>query len=220
MDNLTLDNHGSESIDAFFKDAIEENFERDEVIVHGDQTPHGVYLIKKGFVKVYSVSAIGQHNLLLIHGTNELFPLPWALDGPQKEGIYYESLADLVVLRTSKNNLRAAMGTNHWLTEQVLRQLLSVFTIYAERIQSLGYRSARERVISCLLDLSARFGRKEGEQTVIEVPITHKDIADLINTTREHASITLGALFNEGLIIQTDHQFIIKDEEKLLAELS
>jgi CRP-like cAMP-binding protein len=220
MVNMILGKSDSESILAYFINGTLKHFPKDEIIVQGDEEPRGVYMIQEGYVKAYSISQLGQENLLLIHGANEIMPLPWALDGPQKLGVFYKTMSDVTALSTSKVALRAAMGSNSWLTEQVLRQLVNTFTVYAQRIQSLGFRLPRERVVACLLDLATRFGRKVGRNIVIEAPITHQDIADSINVTRETASRVLEALSKNGLVTQEKHFFIIKDEQKLQTELS
>lgn len=216
---MTLNKSDSESIASHFREGISKHFLKGEILIQGDERPTGVYLIESGYVKAYSISQLGQQNLLLIHGANEIMPLPWALDGAQKMGVFYEAMSDVMVFRTSKDYLRATMGVNPWLTEQIMSQLLNTFTVYAQRIQSLGYRLPRERVIACLLDLATRFGRNEGHSIIIEAPITHQDIADSINMTRETASRSLELLFQDGLVIQEDHLFIIKNEHKLQAEL-
>jgi CRP/FNR family transcriptional regulator len=216
---MTLSKSDSESIISHFNEGSTELFMKGDVLIQGDEVPSGVFFIQSGYVKAYSISQLGQQNLLLIHGSNEIMPLPWALDGPQKIGIFYEAMSAVKVLQTSKDSLRLAMGTNSWLTEQILRQLVNTFTVYAQRIQNLGYRLPRERIIACLLDLSARFGHVDGRHTTIQAPITHQDIADSVSTTRETASRALELLIQDGLITQRDHLFIINDEKKLQAEL-
>jgi CRP-like cAMP-binding protein len=146
-------------------------------------------------------------------------PLPWALDGPQKVGIYYEAISPVATLRTSKDYLRSSMGKNPWLSEQILRQLVNTFTIYAQRIQNLGYRLPRQRAIACLLDLATRFGQKDGHTIVISAPITHQDVADSTNMTRETASRALEGLAEDGFVVQKDHAFVIIDERKMQKEL-
>src|SRR4030095_10987841 len=219
MSNMVLSKSDSESILAYFTNGVLKHFPKGEVIVQGDEEPKGVYLIQKGYVKAYSISHLGQENLLLVHGANEIMPLPWALDGPQKLGIFYEAISNVTVLITSKIDLRSAMGSNSWLTEQILRQLVNTFTVYAQRIQSLGYRLPRERVIACLLALATRFGHKVGQDTVIKAPITHQDIADSISMSRETASRAIMLLTKDELLAQKNHLFIIKNEQKLQSEL-
>jgi CRP/FNR family cyclic AMP-dependent transcriptional regulator len=220
MSNMTLNRHACESIDAHFDEGTSKRYLKSEIIVQGNEEPSGVFIILEGYVKAYSISQLGQQNLLLIQGAHEILPLPWALDGPQKVGIFYEALSDVTLKRTSKAALRVSMGRNPWLTEQILRQLVDAFTVYAQRIQSLGYRLPRERIIACLLDLSTRFGEKHGDNTIIRAPITHQDIADSTNMTRETASRAVELLFNDKLIHQENHFFVINDETKLQAELS
>lgn len=217
---MALNRRASESIDAHFDEGTTKRYLKNEIIVQGDEEPSGVFFILDGYVKAYSISQLGQQNLLLIQGEHEILPLPWALDGPQKVGIFYEAMSDVTVKRTSKSNLRTAMGSDPWLTEQILRQLVDAFTVYAQRIQSLGFRLPRERIIACLLDLSTRFGEKHGDSTMICAPITHQDIADATNMTRETASRAIELLSKDKLIHQEDHYFIINDDAKLKAELS
>lgn len=207
------------SISSYFSDGIVMEFVAGETIVNGFDEPKGVFLIKKGFVKSYSTSVDGHANLLLIHEAGEIIPLPWALDGFHMTGLFYETISDVTVIKTSKDKLRNEMGNNMWLTQEILNQVVSVVAIYTQRIQMLEFRSARGRVIAELLFFAERFGKVSGNQVVIEAPITHQDIADSINMNRETASRALELLFEEKLIGQDNHLFTILDLAKLKEEL-
>lgn len=208
-----------ESIIAHFSDGKLMHFTSEETIINGIEDPEGIYLIKKGFVKAYSVSRAGHGNLLLIHQADEFIPLPWALDGAHTTGLYYEAMTDVTVLRASKDKLRDAMGKNTWLSQEILKQAVNIITVYTQRIQALEFRSARGKIIAELLALSERFGEKHGKEVLINAPITHQDIADSINMTRETASRELEQLFEEGLMGQKDHLFTVLDLPKLQAAL-
>lgn len=123
------------------------------------------------------------------------------------------------VCNITKDSLSSAMGTNSWLTGQILRQLVNTFTVYEQRMQNIGYRLPRERVIACLLDLATRFGEVQGHEIVIKTPITLRDISDSINMSRGTASRALELLTQDKLLIQRNHFFVIKDEHKLQAGL-
>jgi CRP-like cAMP-binding protein len=205
----------NESIVAHFNDGLLMHFSKEETIINGIDEPEGIYLIKKGFVKAYSVSWGGHANLLLIHEAGEFIPLPWALDGAHTTGLFYEAMTDVTVLRASKDKLRAAMGNNAWLAQEILKQTVNIITVYTQRIQTLEHRTARGRIIAELLYLADRFGKPRGTQILIDAPITHQDIADSINMNRETASRALEVLFKEGLIDQKDHLFSILNVPKL-----
>jgi CRP/FNR family transcriptional regulator len=204
-----------DSIIAHFSDGLLIHFKKDDVIIQVDEEPEGVYLIKSGFVRAYSISRDGQKNLLLIHKDGEFIPLPWALDGGHTSGMFYEAMTNVEVLRAGKNQLRTAMGKNTWLSREVLAQTVNVVSVYTQRIQTLEYRSAKERIISEIVYLSARFGEKQGKQIIINAPITHQDIADSINMTRETASRALEQLFDSKLMGQKNHLFTVFDIDKL-----
>jgi CRP/FNR family transcriptional regulator len=218
--DLPISRSENESIVAHFSDGLLMHFTKEETIIDGINKPEGVYLIKKGFVKAYSVSKKGHANLLLIHEAGEFIPLPWALDGAHTTGLYYEAMTDVTVLRASKDRLRAAMGNNSWLSQEILKQAVNILAVYTNRIQTLEFRTARGRVISELLNYAERFGKSSGKKVIINAPITHQDIADSINMTRETASRALELLFDEGLVGQDEHLFTILDLPKLQSVLS
>lgn len=198
-----------ENIDTHFSDGVLSKFLKGETIISGLDEPKSVYLIKSGFVKAFTVTKAGQENLLLIHDRGEFIPLSWALDGTHTEGLFYEAMSDVTVLRTSKEKLRVAMNTNLWLSQEILRQSLNIIAAYAQRIQTLEFRTARQRLVAELLSLTEMFGKTLGGRVVIDAPITHQDIADSISMNRETASRALGLLFEEGLVEQTDHLFTV-----------
>ena len=204
-----------ESIVAHFSDGLLIHFSRGDTIINGIDEPEGIYLIKEGFVKAYSISRNGHANLLLIHEAGEFIPLPWALDGAHTTGLFYEAMTDVTVLRASKDKLRTAMGNNTWLSQEILKQAVNIITIYTQRIQTLEFRSARERIVAELIYVAERFGKPRGKEILIDAPITHQDIADSINMSRETASRALELLFEEGLIGQKDHLFTVIDLPKL-----
>jgi CRP-like cAMP-binding protein len=210
----------NESIVAHFSDGLLLHFAKDETIIDDTEEPEGVYLIKEGFIKAYSISQTGHINLLLIHEVGEFIPLPWALDGPHTTGLYYAAMTNVAVLRASKDKLRTAMGNNTWLSQEILRQAVTILTVYTKRIQTLEFRSARGRIIAELLYLAERFGKTIGKMILIDAPITHQDLADSINMTRETASRALELLFKEGLVDQKNHLFRVLDAPKLQAVLS
>ncbi len=209
-----------ESIVAHFSGGTVMHFSKAGTIINGYDEPEGVYLIKKGFVKAYSISQAGHGNLLLIHQAGEFIPLPWALDGEYATGLFYEAITDVTVLRAPKGKLRTAMGNNAWLSQEVLKQAVNIISVYTQRIQTLQFRSARGRIIAELINLTARFGNHKGANIQIDAPLTHQDLADSINMSRETASKALELLFREGLVSQKDHFFVIRDLPKLRESLS
>ena len=209
-----------EDLDSYFDDGKTLQYSKGDTIINGLDEPEGVYIIKEGFVKAYTITKAGQENLLLIHDTGEFIPLIWALDGSHTEGLYYVAMSDVTVLKTTKEKLRSAMSDNKWLSQEILKQSVHIITTYSQRITALEYRTARERIIAELLNLAEMFGKKHGKKVLIDAPVTHEDIANSINMTRETASRALGLLFEEELLSQDERLFTILDLTKLQEALS
>lgn len=208
-----------QDIGVFFEDGRVLKYSKGDTIIDGLNEPDGVYFIMEGFVKAFTLTKAGHENLLLVHDAGEFIPLIWALDGSHTEGLYYEALSDVMVLKTSKEKLRSAMSDDKWLSQEILKQSVNIITIYSQRIQALEFRTARERIVAELLNLAEMFGKKHGKKVLIEAPVTHQDIANSINMTRETASRALGLLFEEELLGQDEHLFTILDFEKFQEEL-
>jgi len=143
---LTTPKNRDKSIISHFNDGLIMNFSKEDTIIHGFDEPDGVYLIKNGFVKAFSVSKSGNINLFLIHEAGEFIPLPWALDGTNNTGLSYEAMSDVTIIKASKDKLREALGNNQWLSQEILNQTVNVIALYTQRIQTLEFRSARGRI--------------------------------------------------------------------------
>lgn len=208
-----------ENIDSYFDDGRILKYSKGDTIIVGFEEPHGVCVIKEGFVKAFTITKAGHENLLLVHDVGEIIPLIWALDGVHTEGLYYEAISDVTVLKTTKEKLRSAMSDNMWLSQEVLKQSVHIISMYSQRIQALEFRTARERIIAELLNLAEMFGKEDGKKVLIDAPVTHQDIANSINMNRETATRALGLLFEEELLGQDEHLFTILDLPKLKEEL-
>ena len=204
-----------DTIEHYLSGGVIKHYTKGDIIINGFDEPQCVFLIKKGFVKAYTITKAGQENLQLIHKAGEFIPLIWALDGAHKEGLFYQAMSDITVLETSKQQLRAVMTESTWVSQEILKQSVNIIIAYAQRIETLEFRTARERLIAELLNLSKKFGKTHGNQVLIDAPITQQDIADSINMTRETASLALGLLFEEGLVKQVDHLFTVRAVDKL-----
>jgi CRP/FNR family transcriptional regulator, global nitrogen regulator len=69
-----------------------------------------------------------------------------------------------------------------------------------EVIESLLDREVSARLATLLLNLGVRFGETNGSDTVLNVRLTHQDLANMIASTREAVSKVMSEFQREGLI--------------------
>jgi CRP/FNR family cyclic AMP-dependent transcriptional regulator len=86
----------------------------------------------------------------------------------------------------------------------------------AARLALLGLPGARARLAGLLLDLAQRFGIRDARGVIVDLRLTHRELAALIGATRETVSVTMVELRAAGLIRSEQRRVIILDEARLL----
>jgi CRP-like cAMP-binding protein len=86
----------------------------------------------------------------------------------------------------------------------------------AARLALLGLPGARARLAGLLLDLAQRFGIRDSRGVIVDLRLTHREMAALIGATRETVSVTMVELRRAGLIRTEQRRVIILDEARLL----
>jgi CRP/FNR family cyclic AMP-dependent transcriptional regulator len=203
-----------ELIQAFESQGSKLTYKKGEYIIRPGETPPGVFYICDGLVKAYDITKYGEENLLVIRRTGELFPLIWAITGAERQ-IIYEAIAPTVVCKISREQFLAHIQAHTDALAPILDMTLEMYRIHSERILNLEYRSVRERLISFLLTMGSRFGRKVEDGLLIDVPLRHQDIASSINASRETTTRELTALERKGLLENEQSIIILKDTKTL-----
>lgn len=189
-------------------------YKKGEFIIRPGDSPPGVFYIESGIVKAYDITKYGEENLLIIRKDHEIFPLIWALTGQERD-IIYEALSDVSVWRVDRKLFLDLIKKDPDVLQPLLDMTIEMYRIHSERIINLEYRSVRERLISFLLTMSSRFGKKTDEGILINVPLKQQDIASSINASRETTSRELTALERRGLIGNGTGFIVLKDVKQL-----
>jgi len=204
---------------AYFKAGTCMRFKKGQLIIRPEDSPAYIYYVERGFIKAYSITKYGEENLHVIRRTGEVFPLIWVFTDEHRD-IAYESLDNSVIWRQPKDDYLKFLENSPDATGAVLELAIRAYRTYAERVNTLEYRSVRERVVSFLLSCMRRFGTPLPDGSVrINAPLRQQDIASSINSTRETTSRELTALIRKDLISIDDRTIVLKDIAKLKAML-
>lgn len=87
-----------------------------------------------------------------------------------------------------------------------------------ERMNYMVFGNAYNKVASIIAICAERFGIKFNGEVEIGVPLTHKDIANLLGMARETVSIEIKKLEKMGIIGYHGRHIIVKDIKKLRKE--
>lgn len=205
-------------LDEFFLEKKQRVYKKGEIILEAEINPPSVFYIEKGFIKVYSLDSSGEEKNYVFYKDGVIFPLVLVLKGTP-DNLYYEAMSDTIIRETTKESFMQFIHSDKEVLEEVLQMVLDLFGVYLDRVENLELSKAYARVIARLLFIAKRFGRVEGNRVLLDIPITHYDIADSIALTRETTSREIEKLRKKGLITYIDRSVWINDAEKLKDEL-
>jgi CRP-like cAMP-binding protein len=195
---VTTDKH--QLLIHYFQRGVRAVYKKGQLVIQPQESPRHIYYIETGYVKAYSVTKYGDENLHIIRQKHEIFPLIWTFTEEHRE-ISYEAIDEVVVWQQPIKQYLAFLEKNPGSAVTVLGLAIDAYRISAEHVNTLEYRTVRERAASFLLACGRRFGVTAQDGTVrIDVPLLHKDIASSINASRESTSRELSHLTHKGLV--------------------
>ena len=82
------------------------------------------------------------------------------------------------------------------------------------------HREVSTRLATLLMNLGERFGESNGVGILIEVRLTHQDLANMIASTREAVSKVMSELQRDGVIESRNRRIVIVNGEALAEHAS
>ncbi|HVV66740.1 MAG TPA: Crp/Fnr family transcriptional regulator [Candidatus Saccharimonadales bacterium] len=208
----------AELVELFRVRGLKQTFRKGDFVIRPGDTPPGIFYIYKGLVKAYDITKYNEENLLIIRKEDEVFPLIWAITG-QERAVIYQALAPTITWQISREVFLDFIKKSPEALAPVLDMTIEMYRLHSERILNLEYRTVRERIISFLLTMNQRFGKRVPGGELIEVPLRHQDIASSVNASRETTSRELSALERKGLLSNKQSMILLRDVKTLRAHL-
>lgn len=85
----------------------------------------------------------------------------------------------------------------------------------AEKTEKLILADAYTKVAMLIIDLANNFGKKQGQEILIDVNIPHRVWASITGLTRETVTLQILKMQKRGLLKNEQRKIIIKDINKL-----
>ena len=192
-------------------------YKKDQLIIEPGKEPAGVFFIKKGYVRLYTISKEGKEITYNIYKPGMYFPLIWALN--QTHNIYFiEAITDTQVLKAPRDEVINVLKKNPDLLFILTQNAFSGLEGITKLMDSLLSKNAYRQICSILVTLTVRFGKVDGKKMIIDVPLTHRVLGTLAGLSREATSRELEKLSKEKIISLTDHKITILNYKKLQEE--
>lgn len=189
-------------------------FKKGETIYFSHTDVQHIYFLKKGKVKLYKTDMSGKEMVFAILKDKECFGSlsPMQKSGPNE---FAEALEETVTCLIDRDVFFSFIQDKPSIVLR-LNKLLSMKIYELEMlVEELTFKTVMERTVSLFVKLNKKFGVPFNGANMINIPLTHYDIASMIGSTRESTTVALNKLKNQGLIDSRRKRIIIKDLKSL-----
>jgi CRP/FNR family transcriptional regulator len=191
----------SQKLLEFFKRRGEPvSFKKRSILVAQDAPLDSVYLITKGYVKVYDIDSTGAQRIISIFAPSHVLPISWLTLPPDTEALYfYAAMSQVECYQVPVAELEDLLN-DPAMCRFIMDILVRAYINHASRIQNLESSHAAERIKFILYYLVQRLGTTVRDDVAsLPVVITQQEIADLTGVARETVTIELRHLAQQGI---------------------
>lgn len=214
-----MDLNKTKEFEEFYRQFATREYKKGEMLIRADDDPQGIFCLKKGYVRQYTISKSGFELTLHILKPITYFPMVWAVNGTPNV-YFFEALTPVEVGRAPRDQVVNFIKDKPTIIFELLSVLIEDYAESLTRIEHLVFSDAYRRVISVLLYIAKHFGEAKGNGFIVDHRFTQQDIATLVGVARETASNELTKLEKKGLVKYIDHSMLFESIKKLELELA
>lgn len=193
-------------------------FTNKEVIYAQNDKATYLYRVKRGMVKMIKINENGDQIIKDILVEGEIFGEWESLINPD---YHYKTM----VISMDSNTIISSIRLNQ-LNEQIRQKaFISLSPIFLDRknkqenrFENLLKRDSTYRVKKQLTYLGKKAGRRVGDETLLKISLSHKDLASFTDTSRQTVTTILNEMRKEGKIYYTRDRILFRDLENLLTK--
>ena len=203
-----------ELLKEFFITSKPSFYKKGDVVLRIGDVREGAYYLKKGYIKDSSVSADGREFILFIFQPNDVFSYNWIYNQKPNEHSF-RAITDCVVYEKSREGLLLFLEQHSNVSLMITQRIVHRLNGLMQRMENLAFDNAIKKVGSILCILGDRFGRKTDRGIVIPIPLTQRDIANLIGLSRETTSIEIKKFMEMGILSRSSGLYVITKPKEL-----
>ncbi|MFW6386471.1 MAG: Crp/Fnr family transcriptional regulator [Bacillota bacterium] len=194
--------------------AYERQYGTGEIIFFEEDEVRKVYLLASGRVKLSMLSPEGKEKVLTILQAGDIFgEVSVFAEDPQPMTAEVMEEARLLVLDWKE--LEEIIGQDPSIAIKIIDALSRKTRLLTTQIRELVFQDAAGRLASLLLRFLDDFGRDVNGGEIIDIVLTHQEIANLIGTSRVTVTKLMNRFMEKGIIKKYKRKFVVTDRELL-----
>lgn len=194
--------------------AVERKFGPKDVIFTPGDPDDQLYFLLSGTVRLYKIYGDYKEATTALLKEGGIFGKLSLAEGRWQD-VFAETVTEARVASIQKSAI-----------ERVIKDrpdfALKLFSSFSERmrqsdevIESLLHREVSARLATLLINLSDRFGEGNGSGNMLDVRLTHQDLANMIASTREAVSKVMSEFQRDGHIEVKSRKIVVLNRDAL-----
>ncbi|MBI4567849.1 MAG: Crp/Fnr family transcriptional regulator [Planctomycetes bacterium] len=188
---------------------------RGEVIWRQGESADGFCALLSGMVRLESTSPRGQVKTWRILSEGDCFGEMALFDEKARRATATVMSDAAEVMFVDADRFWAYLRPRPTLLRNLLNHLSALVRQVDQEFSDVIFHNMNGRLVKLLMRLARRHGRDTAEGRLIEVALTHQEIANLLGATRETVSKCIGNFRRDGALAQIGPHLVITDGEKL-----
>lgn len=199
-------------LEPLIKRSLTRKYSPGSTILFQGEVPRSACVIKKGVVRVYSISAQGDEQIVSYYVEGEIFPSSWIFGKTSGTLFFYEAITDSEVAFIGRQELLTYMLSRTSRSVALLDYFATSYAASLIRISALEQPKAREKLLYTLYYLCQRYGERTKRSDavyIINLQLTHQNLASLVGLTRETTATETNRLKREKIINYANQKYSI-----------
>lgn len=187
---------------------IRKRFAKNQTILYEEDTAKFIYFIYSGKVKAVQYSIDGKERILAIHKKGDFFGEMAILDGKSAPATII-AMEDADIGFISKEDFEWYLMKNEDVVKGIITMLCERLREAWLMLKVTSFADAEHRVRAVLKHMADQFGIQDSRGTIINIKLTHKDVAHLGSISRETATRFLNSFEKNGEIEILENKAIL-----------
>ena len=182
-------------------------FPRGVTIFREGESADSLYVLKRGMVRLISLSDQGRETILHILKPDEIFGELFLSE--EKRAFTAVAAEDSLVTIISQESFVELLSAIPTVALNFIRLLSKRLATVERGLAEFSHSWSYHRLARMLLQLSEKHGQEVPAGTLINVHLTHEDLANLIGTSRETVTTQLNRFTRMGLLKRECRRFVV-----------
>lgn len=200
--------------DAFFKSYPLVRLRKGQALLAAEQQIPDIFWVRRGMIRMYQIADDGSETTMHLFKAPSFFPIMFYLSH-RKGNYYFQAVEEVIARKAPAEEVVAFLKENPEVLFDLTSRFADAITGLLLRIEQLSTQNTFERVCSLFLYLVKQFGKAEGEGELIDMKLSHDDIAAWVGAARETVSHQIERLRNDGIIATQGRKFVVLDTARL-----